>query len=112
MATIVCASCENGTTILSVVNYTGTVQCEDCGIILKVVIQDGIVADVRLNVEGGPDIAGLPKDVEEAYNEARRCIGVKGFTAVELLCRKILMHVAVEKGAPQGETFVFLCIIP
>ena len=29
------------------------------------------------------------------------------FTASELLCRKILMHIAVEKSAPEGESFVF-----
>lgn len=29
------------------------------------------------------------------------------FTASELLCRKILMHIAVEKAAPEGKPFVF-----
>jgi hypothetical protein len=53
----------------------------------------------------GPAIEGLVKDVADAYGEARRCMGVNAFTACEGICRKILMHVAVEKGAKEGETF-------
>lgn len=30
---------------------------------------------------------------------------VNAFTAAEIMCRKILMHVAVDKGANEGETF-------
>ncbi len=40
-----------------------------------------------------------------AYDEARRCMSVNAFTSAELMCRKILMHVAVEKGAKEGATF-------
>ena len=39
------------------------------------------------------------------YQEARRCMGVSAYTAADLLCRKILMHVAVDKGAKPGKTF-------
>jgi hypothetical protein len=53
----------------------------------------------------GPVLEGLPADVAAAYEEARRCMSVNAFTAVEGLCRKILMHVAVDKGAKEGETF-------
>ena len=30
---------------------------------------------------------------------------VNAYTAAELICRKILMHVSVEKGAKEGESF-------
>jgi hypothetical protein len=53
----------------------------------------------------GPNIIGLPNDISGAYDEARRCMSVSALTACELICRKILMHVAVEKGAKEGETF-------
>jgi hypothetical protein len=53
----------------------------------------------------GPPIVGLPGDVDEAYQEARRCMGVNAYTAAELVCRKILMHVAVDKGAKPGKAF-------
>jgi hypothetical protein len=52
----------------------------------------------------GPALEGLPEDVNEAYEEARRCFSVNAFTASEVLCRKILMHVAVDKGAKEGAT--------
>jgi hypothetical protein len=53
----------------------------------------------------GPNIEGLPPDVAAAYDEARRCLGVDAFTAAEGMCRKILMHVAVDKEAKEGDTF-------
>lgn len=53
----------------------------------------------------GEDLEGLPPEVEAAYIEAREAMGVHAFTAGELMCRKILMHVAVDKGATEGDTF-------
>jgi hypothetical protein len=53
----------------------------------------------------GPTIDGLPPEVAEAYDEARNCMGVGAFTAAELVCRKLLMHVAVDKGAKAGDPF-------
>lgn len=53
----------------------------------------------------GPSIQGLPPEVEAAYGEARSCMSAGAFTGSELLCRKILMHVGVDKGAAEGATF-------
>jgi hypothetical protein len=53
----------------------------------------------------GPLLQGLPDTVREAYEEARLCLGVNANTAAEMTCRKILMHVAVDKGAKEGQTF-------
>jgi len=54
----------------------------------------------------GRDVEGLPDLVAEAYAEARDCAGVNAFTACEMTCRKILMHIAVDKGANErGITF-------
>ena len=55
----------------------------------------------------GPIIQGLPDDVSKAYEEARQCFSVNAFTACELICRKILMHIGVDKGAEEGKTFEF-----
>ncbi|WP_179255692.1 DUF4145 domain-containing protein [Streptomyces sp. SS07] len=55
----------------------------------------------------GGDVLGLPSDVEQAYEEARSCAGVNAYTATEVMCRKILMHVAVDKGAESGKAFAF-----
>ena len=40
------------------------------------------------------------------YNEIRNCTGVGAYTSAVMSCRKILMHVAVEKGADQNLSFV------
>lgn len=88
----------------AVVSYSSNVQwllCPTC--------KDGSVRasdyNVYPSVPFGPNIEGLPKEVQEAYYEARRCMSVNAFTSCELICRKILMHVAVGKGAKEGDTF-------
>jgi hypothetical protein len=48
----------------------------------------------------------LPADVSGVYEEARRGMAIAAYTSVALCCRKILMNVAVKKGAPVGKTFV------
>jgi hypothetical protein len=53
----------------------------------------------------GDAVEGLPADTAEAYEEARRAASFAAYTACELMCRKILMHVAVDKGAPAGKPF-------
>lgn len=77
--------------------------CPSCG--------DGSVRDRNLNIHPGvafgPHITGLPNEIAEAYEEARRSMSVSAFTGAELICRKILMYVAVEKGAKDGESFAF-----
>lgn len=57
-------------------------------------------------VRFGGEVAGLPSDVGLLYEEARGCMSVPAYTAAILLCRKILMHVAVESGADVGLKFV------
>jgi Domain of unknown function (DUF4145) len=48
----------------------------------------------------------LPPDVDVAWNEAVNSAGAGAFTASEIMCRKILMHVAVDKtGADEGKAF-------
>ena len=53
----------------------------------------------------GPKIEGLPDDVADAYAEARRCLSAECNTAAEGMCRKILMHIAVDKKAKEGGSF-------
>lgn len=54
----------------------------------------------------GTEIKNLPEDIETIYNEIRRLHGESAWTAIVLLARKLLMHVAVEKGAPEGKQFI------
>lgn len=55
----------------------------------------------------GPILFGLPEDVESSYMEARKCLTINAFTSCELLWRKILMHIAVDKGAKEGDNFFY-----
>jgi hypothetical protein len=55
--------------------------------------------------EPGEPVQGLPDDVDEAWQEARQSLGAGAFAASQLVCRKVLMHVAVEKGAKTGLSF-------
>ena len=53
----------------------------------------------------GPSIDGLPIEIAAAYNQARDCFSIGGYTGCELVCRKILMHVGADKGAAEGKDF-------
>jgi hypothetical protein len=48
----------------------------------------------------GRAVASVPQEVAALYGEARSCMTVNAFTSAVLTCRKLLMHIAVEKGAP------------
>ena len=54
----------------------------------------------------GDDIQGLKDPIKDAYLEARKSLSSQSNTACVLMCRKILMNVAVDKGATQGKQFV------
>ena len=55
----------------------------------------------------GNTVSHLPAEVEAVYLEARRCTSASAFTAAVLLCRKLLMNIAVSLGAKAGEPFIF-----
>ena len=64
---------------------------------------------VKYQLPGAPAGAAvkhLPSDVERLYDEARDSHAAAAYTAAVLALRKLLMHVAVEKGAKQGMAFV------
>ncbi len=52
-------------------------------------------------------IKNLPSDVLSIYEEARRSVAATAFTGAVMLCRKILMHVAVEKKAERDKSFQY-----
>jgi hypothetical protein len=62
----------------------------------------------------GDEVANVTdSNVLEMYNQARNCMSVNAYTAAVLCCRKLLMHIAVSKGAKEGLYFAeyaqFLC---
>jgi len=55
----------------------------------------------------GRNVRGLPPDVEQAWREGRTAHNVAAYTAAEMVFRKILMHVAVDKaGSDPGKHFI------
>ena len=55
----------------------------------------------------GAYINGLREDVQKAWREVRTAHSVAAYTAAEIMCRKILMYVAVDAAdSPPGKTFV------
>lgn len=55
----------------------------------------------------GSAIDGLPSSVDALYSEVRRCVQYTAYTSAVLSMRKLLMHVAVDQGAREGESFAF-----
>jgi hypothetical protein len=54
----------------------------------------------------GEDVKDISDEgIAMLYEEARRASAASAYTAAVLCCRKILMHVAVEKGADAGQPF-------
>jgi len=57
-------------------------------------------------VSYGNAVAALPADVGSLYSEIRSATSINAFTAAVLACRKLLMHIAVEKGAAADKPFI------
>jgi hypothetical protein len=54
----------------------------------------------------GNPVQHVPDSLNELYEEARRCTGQGCYTGAVLLCRKMLMNIAVEQEAKEGLNFV------
>lgn len=54
----------------------------------------------------GHPVQNVPDDLNALYEEARRCTRERGYTASALLCRKMLMNIAVSQGAKEGLRFI------
>lgn len=54
----------------------------------------------------GASVPNLPIEIEALYNEARQSAGANAPTAAVLICRKLLMNIAVTEGAEEGWSFL------
>lgn len=70
-------------------------SCPQCG---RVSVQND---DAKLPSQTFSDVDGLPVDIAGLYDEARASFRAQAYTGCEILCRKILMSVAVNKGAEE-----------
>ncbi len=60
----------------------------------------------RPGVAFGQSVGSVPPNIENLYDEARRCTSAGAYTAAVLACRKLLMHIGVAQGAAEGLSFV------
>ena len=54
----------------------------------------------------GRPVQHVPEALSALYEEARRCTSQNCFTAAVLVCRKMLMNIAVQEGAAEGLKFI------
>lgn len=54
----------------------------------------------------GNSVQHVPSDLYALYEEARRSSSQNCFTGAVLLCRKMLMNIAVQQGATEGLKFI------
>lgn len=83
--------------------------CVHCGMPTVFVSQDDPTEEPtqKPSPAYGDAIPNLPEKVEAIYDEARECMKVSAFTGVAMLCRALVAHVAVEKGAAANKSFQF-----
>jgi len=57
-------------------------------------------------VTPGNEVRHVPDEVYELYKEARNCVAASAYTASVLICRKLLMNLAVSQGADKNLKFI------
>ena len=52
-------------------------------------------------------VKGLPEGIGKVYKEIKDCLVIGAWTATNMLARKLLMNVAVDKGAEENKAFTY-----
>ena len=66
-----------------------------------------IAEDIQMpGVKYGSTVKNLSEILSKVYDEARDSFSVGAYTGVILLCRKLLMHIAVDLGAEANQSFI------
>ncbi len=55
----------------------------------------------------GRDIKNLPDSIQTLYSECRTCYANQCYTASQMIARTLLMHIAVEQGADDNQSFAY-----
>lgn len=58
------------------------------------------------DVAPGSPVEHLPTEIAALYKEARNCVAASAYTGSVLVCRKLLMNLAVNQGAGHGLKFI------
>ena len=81
--------------------------CPGCGKPTYLVYQNGRRMSQSPAPGFGRSVAHLPGVIQRLYDEARQCAKVSSYTAAVMVCRKLLMHIAVENGADEDKSFKY-----
>jgi len=54
----------------------------------------------------GNIVKNVPENINSLYEESRNCMRVQAFTASVMASRKLLMNIAVDKGAAEGLKYI------
>jgi len=104
-----CGHCSRDVSAWEIGHYSDTRGIKTFWVICPICSHGSVIdrnGKVYPSSKFGDELIGLPKDVHDGYEEARNCMSVNAYSACTLLCRKILMHVAVDKGDTEGKKFV------
>lgn len=84
--------------------YHAIAICPRCG---SPTYCDGMPGSETLypGISPGEPVANVPPELAQLYAEARQSAGAGAYTACVMVCRKMLMNIAVREGAKQGEGF-------
>lgn len=82
--------------------YHGIYICPYCG---RATFFDATGGQVPQSLPGNR-VANVPKGIRALYDESRAAVSASAYTASVLTSRKLLMHIAVEKGAPASKKFI------
>ena len=74
-------------------------SCPQC---CKGSVQDD---DTKIPSQTFPNVDGLPVGIASLYDETRASFRAQTYTGCEMLCNKILMNTAVDKGAKLDQSF-------
>jgi hypothetical protein len=106
-AAFTCAHCE--ATAAPHVGFTLSVSKAQIAICPRCTYPTLLLPDRTGQIPAAPlgrALTGLPANVKRFYDEARRTATVEAWDGVALLCRTLLLHVAVEAAsAPQRASF-------
>lgn len=61
--------------------------------------------DMHPAVAFGSPVSHVPEALSSLYEEGRRCTSARSYTGAVLICRKMLMNIAVQEGAKEGDSF-------
>lgn len=89
--------------LISQGNTIGVYICPNCQ---KPTFIDEIIYDTQIPLpKRDTNLKNIPLEISKVYQEALDAYSAGAFTGTTLLCRKLLMNIAVDLGAKENQTF-------